>query len=189
MAGAGSGSQPEGEAGACPALSRARSRATDGFLGTYDDGETWLKRGLRRQRAAVVTALVFSWTGILAVPWGAALGSLFGTLAGFGIVTGWAVEHHLFAFGAGQAVSLVGIAAGFFLGILAGSLLIFVGVLTAHPSAGLVSIICGVVLSIVVVVLAAAFRANVAPDSRVSPSQPSRGPESRSPREGGRRRI
>ena len=154
---AGSAGQPEGEAGACPALSRGRSRATDGFLATYDDGSTWLKRGLRRQRAAVVTALVFSWTGMLVVPWGAALGSLFGTLAGFGIVTGWAAEHHLFAFGAGQAVSLVGIAAGFFLGLLAGSLLFFVGVLTAHPSAGLLSIICGVVLSIVVVVLTAAF--------------------------------
>jgi len=94
---------------------------------------------------------------MLAVPWGAALGSLVGTLAGFGIVTGWAVEHHLFAFGAGQAVSLVGIAAGFFLGGLAGSLLIFVGVVTAHPSAGLVSITCGALLSIIVVVLVAAF--------------------------------
>ena len=144
-------------AGACPALSLGCSRASDGFFGTYDDGSTWLKRGLRRQRAAVITALVFSWTGMLAVPWGAALGSLFGTLAGFGIVTGWAATHLQFAFGPSQAVSLVGIAAGFFLGLVGGCLLTFDLVLMAHPLAGLVSMTCGALLSIVVVALVAAF--------------------------------
>jgi Zn-dependent protease with chaperone function len=94
---------------------------------------------------------------MLAVPWSAALGSFVGTLAGFGFVTGWAAEHHLFAFGAGQAVSLVGIAAGLFLGLVGGCLLAFSLVLTAHPLAGLVSVSCGALLSVIVVVLAAAF--------------------------------
>ncbi len=150
------GPRTGGEPGACPALSRGRSGPADGFLGTYDDGTMWLKRGLRRQGPAVTLALVFSWTGMLAVPWGAALGSLVGTLAGFGIATGWAVEHHLFAFGTGQAVSLIGIVTGCSLGLVAGSFLVFVSLLT-DPLAGLVSIGCGALLSIVVVVVAAAF--------------------------------
>ena len=156
VAGARGASQPHSDAGACPALSLDRSGAVDGFVGTYDDGTTWLKRGLRRQRGAVITSLVFSWTGMLAVPWGAALGSLVGTLAGFGIATGWSVDHHLFALGEGQAVSLVGIASGLFLGLVSGSLFAFVGPF-ADPLAGLVSITCGALLSIIVVVLVAAF--------------------------------
>ena len=151
------GAEPAARAaGACLALSRDRAVSADGFRGTYDDGSTWLKRGLRRQRTAVVTALVFSWTGMWAVPWGVAFGSFIGTLAGGGVATGWAAEHHLFALGPGQAVSLVGIGAGFFVGLVVGCLLAF-GPLAAHPLTGLVSMTCGAALSLVVIVLAASF--------------------------------
>jgi hypothetical protein len=93
---------------------------------------------------------------MLAVPWGAALGSLFGTLAGFGIATGWAIDHHLFGLGAGQSVSLVGVASGFVLGLVGGALLAVAGPL-ANPVADVVSIASGALVSIVLVAVIAAF--------------------------------
>jgi Zn-dependent protease with chaperone function len=149
--------QPETGAGARSALSRARPGAAEGFFASYDDGTSWLKQGLRRQRAAVLAALVFSWTGMLVVPWGAAVGSLVGTLVGLGIATGWAAGHHLFSLGPGQAASIVGVAAGFCLGLVGGILLAFDLVLTAHLVAGLVSIMCGAGFSIITVVVVAMF--------------------------------
>ncbi|HEV3212921.1 MAG TPA: M48 family metalloprotease [Acidimicrobiales bacterium] len=99
---------------------------------------------------------MFSWTGMLAVPWSAALGSLVGTLAGLGIATGWAIDHHLVDLGAGQSVSLVGVASGFFLGLVGGALFAVAGPL-ANPVADVVSIASGALLSIVLVALIAAF--------------------------------
>jgi Zn-dependent protease with chaperone function len=130
--------------------SGTRASAAD----VYDEGRTWLRRGLRRQRAAVVTALVFSWTGLWTAPWGVAFGGLLGMLAAGGFVTGWSVEHHLFAVGIGQPVSMIGLASGLLLGALAG-ILFTAALLVSNPLAAVISVACGALMSLLMVTLVA----------------------------------
>ena len=123
----------------------------------YDEGRSWLRRRLQRQRSAVITALLVSWTGVWLVPWGTVLGGLVGMLAAGGFATGWAAEHHLFEVGAGQAVSIVSLSLGLVLGALAGCVLTVMATTAANPIAGAVSIALGSVLTILVVVFVAAL--------------------------------
>jgi Zn-dependent protease with chaperone function len=120
----------------------------------YDEGRSWLRRGLRRQRSTVLTALVVSWTGVWLAPWGAVLGGLVGMLAAGGIATGWAAEHHLYEIGVGQAVSVVSLSLGLVVGVLAGCVLAVTASAT-NPVAGVVSVGLGGVLTMLVVVLVA----------------------------------
>jgi Zn-dependent protease with chaperone function len=122
----------------------------------YDEGRSWLRRGLRRQRSAVTTALLVSWTGVWLVPWGVLLGGLVGMFAAGGFATGWAVEHHLYEVGAGQAVSIVSLSLGLAIGAFAGGILTALASAT-NPMVGAVSIMLGAVLTVIVVVFMAAL--------------------------------
>jgi Zn-dependent protease with chaperone function len=122
----------------------------------YDEGRSWLRRGLRRQRSAVTTALLVSWTGVWLVPWGAVLGGLVGMFAAGGFATGWAVEHHLYEVGAGQAVSIVSLSFGLVIGAFAGGVLAVLASAT-NPIVGAVSVVLGGLLTLLVVVFVAAF--------------------------------
>jgi len=123
----------------------------------YEGGQGWLRRGLRRQRPAVLTALVVSWTGVWLAPWGALLGGFAGMLAAGGIATAWAAQHHLYELGAGQTVTVAGLGLGLVLGAVGGFLLTVLGTTLANPLAGAVSVVLGVVIMIVVTVFAAAL--------------------------------
>lgn len=111
---------------------------------------------MRRQRPAVLTALLVSWTGVWLAPWGAVLGGFVGMLAAGGFATGWAVEHHLYEIGAGPAVSVVSLSFGLVLGALAGCALA-VAAGAANPVAGVVSVGLGGALTFAVVILLAAL--------------------------------
>ena len=123
----------------------------------YDEGRGWLRRGLRRQRPAVITALLVSWTSVWLAPWGAVLGGLVGMLAAGGFATGWAAQNHLYEFGAGQAVSVVGLGLGLVLGALGGFVLTVAATTLSNPLAGVVAAALGGVLMAAVTVFAAAL--------------------------------
>jgi Zn-dependent protease with chaperone function len=135
---------------------RSASSSPNSTSDFYDEGRSWLRRGLRRQRSAVTTALLVSWTGVWLVPWGAAFGGLVGMLAAGGFATGWAVEHHLYEVGAGQAVSIVSLSLGLVIGAFAGGVLAVLANAT-NPIAGAVSVLLGGLLAVLVVVLVATF--------------------------------
>lgn len=123
----------------------------------YGEGRGWLRRGMRRQRSAVITALVVSWTGVWLAPWGALLGGFVGMLAAGGFSTAWAAQHHLYELGAGQTVTVAGLGLGLVLGAVGGLVLTVLGTTVANPLAGVVSVILGGVMVIVVTVFAAAL--------------------------------
>lgn len=132
--------------------SASSRQATPGTF--YDEDRAWLRRGMRRQRPAVGTALLVSWTGVWLAPWGAVLGGLVGMLAAGGFGTAWATEHHLYEVGAGQTVSVVSLSLGLVLGTLAGCVLA-VAASAANPVAGVVSVALGAMLTVFLVVLVA----------------------------------
>lgn len=116
-----------------------------------------MQQGLRRQRLAVLAALLFSWTGMWAIPWSALLGSILGVMSSIGVLAAWSSAHHVTWMGTGQAVTIIGIFSGFLLGLIFGGLLSFFAVLAGHIVAAAASLACGAVTALVVVAYSATF--------------------------------
>ena len=113
---------------------------TDGMPPRYDDGSTWLRAGLQRHTLAVVVGLVLGWSGIWIAFWGAMGGAIIGVLIGAGLTSRTLPFFN--SFGAGQTVSLVSAAAGFFVGAL-GGLIAVVIYIVMHPITLVGSLIAG----------------------------------------------
>lgn len=125
---------------------------TDGMPPRYDDGSTWLRAGLQRHTLAVVVGLVLGWSGIWIAFWGAMGGAIIGVLIGAGLTSRTLPFFN--SFGAGQTVSLVSAAAGFFVGAL-GGLIAVVIYIVMHPITLVGSLIAGTFVSLVVVTTSA----------------------------------
>lgn len=133
-------------------LSSDSDDADEGMPPRYDDGSTWLRAGLQRHPAAVITGLVLGWSGIWIAFWGAMGGAIIGVLIGAGLTSRTLPFFN--SFGAGQTVSLVSAAAGFFVGAL-GGLIAVVIYIVMHPITLFGSLVAGTFVSLVVVTTSA----------------------------------
>jgi Zn-dependent protease with chaperone function len=132
-------------------------KGRDGVPYQYDDGTAWLRAGFHRHGRAVVTALIFSWTGAWLVLWGAAFGVIFGVFVAFGVISSTAIGHDLVNLGVGQGVTVATVLSGAVFGI-AGAVLAVVNVLYLdRPLQVLASLIVGFVITVLMVVVQAAF--------------------------------
>jgi Zn-dependent protease with chaperone function len=149
---------PPDVAHAAPATATtARAPIADGVPAQYDDGIQWFLAGLRRQRAGVVIALIFAWTGIWIALWGGAIGLVLGPLLVFGFFAGTNLGSDFFNLGAGQAVTVIAVVVGVFLGAAGGFLVVLKFFVLDHPIQAVISIASGAVLAVVIIIAIATF--------------------------------
>jgi Zn-dependent protease with chaperone function len=136
---------------------RPHTPVADGIPVQYDDGIQWFLAGLRRQRAGVVVALIFAWTGLWVALWGAAIGLLLGPLLVFGFFAGTTLGNDLFHLGAGQAVTAINVVVGMALGTVGGFISVLRFFVLKNPIQAVISVASGAVLAVILVVVIAAF--------------------------------
>jgi len=129
----------------------------DGVPAAYDDGTAWLRTGARRHPAGVWIALIAGWTGVWISLWGALLGAFVGVLIAVGAITNHSVSNALFHLGIGQAVTVLGVLAGFVLGAVGGFLAVLRELFVYQRVQVAISLMAGALISAITVVLIAAF--------------------------------
>ena len=153
-------STPAAAAPAQAATSRLldrRPQGRDGVPYQYNDGTAWLAAGFSRQSPAVLTALIFGWTGAWLVFWGAVFGVIIGLFVAVGFVTSTTIGHDLFNLGTGQAVTALSVLTGAVFGLAGGALAVLNLLILDRPYQAVVSVIAGAIIAVIIVVFQAAF--------------------------------
>ncbi|MGO9584464.1 MAG: M48 family metalloprotease [Acidimicrobiales bacterium] len=128
----------------------------DGIPASYDDGVEWLRHGLHRHRWGVLVALVFGWTGVWLALWGAVIGVIAGVLFGLGVASS-PFGNTLFHAGAGQAVTILSVVSGAFLGAVGGFVYVLRLALFTTPWQFAVALASGAFVAMLVVLFTASF--------------------------------
>jgi Zn-dependent protease with chaperone function len=83
------------------------------------------------------------------------IGAILGVLVALGLIEGSGTGQGLFSIGAGQAVTVASVAAGFFVGLAGGFLVVVRFLVLNHPVAAAVSIASGAVIAVIITVVMA----------------------------------